>query len=64
MPSPRVALVIAAAIVIGVVLYLGRHALTPFIVGALIVYLLDPAVGWLSRLQLRPAAGCRAGWPC
>ncbi len=51
MPSPRVALVIAAAIVIGVVLYLGRHALTPFIVGALIVYLLDPAVGWLSRLQ-------------
>ena len=51
MPSPRVALVIAAAIVVGVVLYLGRHALTPFIVGALIVYLLDPAVGWLSRLQ-------------
>ena len=51
MPSPRVALVIAAAIVVGVVLYLGRHALTPFIVGALIIYLLDPAVGWLSRLQ-------------
>jgi len=52
MPSPRVALVIAAAIVVGVVLYLGRSALTPFIIGALIVYLLDPPIGWLSRLRI------------
>ena len=51
-PTPRVALVIGAAIVVGVVLYLGRHALAPFIVGALIVYLLDPAVGWLSRVRI------------
>ena len=51
MPTPRVALVIGAAVVIGVLLYLGRSALTPFIVGALIVYLLDPAVGWVSRLK-------------
>jgi len=51
-PTPRVALVICAAIVIGVVLYLGRHALTPFIVGALLVYLLDPAVAWVSRIRI------------
>lgn len=51
-PTPRVALVIGAAIVVGVILYLGRHALAPFIVGALIVYLLDPAVGWLSRVRI------------
>lgn len=51
-PSPRVALVIAAAIVIGVVLYMGRHALAPFIIGAFLVYLLDPAVGWVSRLSI------------
>ena len=51
-PTPRVALVIGAAIVIGVVLYLARHALTPFIVGALLVYLLDPAVSWVSRIRI------------
>jgi predicted PurR-regulated permease PerM len=51
-PTPRVALVIAAAIVVGIVLYLGRHALTPFVVGALIVYVLDPPVGWLARLRV------------
>ncbi len=51
-PTPRVALVICAAIVIGVVLYLGRHALTPFIVGALLVYMLDPAVGFVSRIRI------------
>lgn len=50
-PTPRVALVVATAILVGVLLYLGRHALTPFIVGALIVYILDPAVGFLARLR-------------
>jgi predicted PurR-regulated permease PerM len=54
-PTPRVALVIFAAVVIGIVLYLGRHALTPFIVGALLIYILDPAVGFFSRLRI-------AGW--
>ncbi len=48
-PTPRVVLVVAAAIVVGVVLYLGRSALTPFILGALLIYILDPAVGFLSR---------------
>jgi predicted PurR-regulated permease PerM len=51
-PTPRVALVIAAAVVVGVFLYLGRHALTPFIIGALLVYILDPAVGFLSRVRI------------
>jgi predicted PurR-regulated permease PerM len=52
MPTPRVALVIATAAVIAIVLYLGRSALTPFVVGALLIYLLDPAVGWVARLRI------------
>jgi predicted PurR-regulated permease PerM len=52
LPTPRVALVIATAVVIGVVLYLARSALTPFIVGLLLIYLLDPAVGWFARLHV------------
>ena len=49
-PTPRVGLVLAAAAVIGFVLYLGRDALSPFIVGLLLVYLLDPPVEWLGRI--------------
>jgi predicted PurR-regulated permease PerM len=52
MPTPRVALIIATAVIIGVVLYLGRDSLTPFIVGLLLIYLLDPAVGWVARLPI------------
>jgi predicted PurR-regulated permease PerM len=51
-PTPRVALVIVTAVLVGVLLYLGRHALTPFIIGGLIVYILDPAVGFVSRLRV------------
>jgi predicted PurR-regulated permease PerM len=51
-PTPRVALVIGAAIVVGVILYMARNALAPFVIGALLVYLLDPAVGWVSRLRI------------
>lgn len=51
-PTPRVALLIFAAIVVGVVLYLGRSALTPFIVGALLIYILDPAVDFLARRRI------------
>ncbi|MDP8903723.1 MAG: AI-2E family transporter [Chloroflexota bacterium] len=51
-PTPRVAVVIAAAIVVGVVLYLGRSALVPFVAGALLIYLLDPAVGLVARLRI------------
>lgn len=48
-PTPRVALVIFTAIVIGVLLYLGRGALGPFILGLILVYILDPAVQLLVR---------------
>ena len=53
-PTPRVALVLVAATVVGLLLYLGREALTPFIVGLLLVYLLDPPVERLSRLRVGP----------
>ena len=52
LPTPRVALVIATAVVIGVLLYLARGALTPFIIGLLLIYLLDPAVGWFARRRI------------
>jgi predicted PurR-regulated permease PerM len=51
-PTPRVALLLFAAILISFVLYLGRDALSPFIVGLLFVYLLDPAVERLGRFGL------------
>jgi predicted PurR-regulated permease PerM len=50
--SPRVALVIVAAVAVGIVLYLGRSALGPFIVGLVLAYLLDIPVERLSRLGL------------
>jgi len=51
-PTPRVALVTFAAVVVGLLLYLGRDALTPFVVGLLAVYLLDPPVERLSRVRV------------
>jgi len=50
--SPRVALLVAAAIVLGIVLYAGREALGPFIVGLLVVCLLAPPIERLARLGL------------
>ena len=50
--SPRVALVIAGAIAVGTVLYVGRSALGPFIVGLVLAYLLDIPVERMSRLGL------------
>jgi predicted PurR-regulated permease PerM len=50
--SPRVILLGAAAVVLAVVLYAGREALGPFIVGLLIVYLLAPPVDLLARVGL------------
>jgi predicted PurR-regulated permease PerM len=50
--SPRVALVIAATVVLGVVLYEGRSALGPFILGLVFAYLLDVPVERLSRLGI------------
>ena len=55
--TPRVGLLAIAAAVVGIVLYAGREALGPFIVGLLIVYLLAPPIERLARLGLpRPVA--------
>jgi predicted PurR-regulated permease PerM len=54
-PSPRTALVLVALAVILLLLYLGRGALTPFIVGLMLIYILDPAVRALTRRGLHPA---------
>ncbi len=51
-PTPRVALVIVAATMVAVLLWLGRDAIGPFIIGLLLVYLLDPAVERLGRVGL------------
>jgi predicted PurR-regulated permease PerM len=51
-PTPRVALVAAAALVVGALLYLGREAVSPFIVGLLLVYLLNPLVERVVRIGL------------
>ncbi|HEX5589239.1 MAG TPA: AI-2E family transporter [Candidatus Limnocylindrales bacterium] len=46
------ALLAVAAVVLGVVLYAGREALGPFIVGLLFVYLLAPPVERLARARV------------
>jgi len=51
--SPRVAVLIGAAIVLGVLFWMARHSVHPFIFGLLLVYLLDPPIGWLVRRGLR-----------
>ena len=55
--SPRVAILIAGAVLLAVVLSMAADAVRPFIVGLLFVYLLDPPVRWLVRLRIpRPLA--------
>jgi predicted PurR-regulated permease PerM len=51
-PSPRAGLVIAGAIVLAFVLYLGSSALGPFVVGIVLAYLLDMPVERMSRVGL------------
>ncbi len=51
--APRVALLIAAAIALGLLLWMARDAVRPFVVGLLLVYLLDPPVRWLTRRGMR-----------
>jgi predicted PurR-regulated permease PerM len=51
--SPRVAVLIMAAIVIGLLLWMARDSVRPFVVGLLFVYLLDPPVRWLVRRGVR-----------
>lgn len=51
--SPRVAVLIGAAVLIGVLLWMARDAVRPFVLGLLMVYLLDPPVRWLARRGMR-----------
>jgi predicted PurR-regulated permease PerM len=51
--SPRVAVLIAAAVIVGLILWMARDSVRPFIVGLLIVWLLDPPVRWLVRRGVR-----------
>jgi predicted PurR-regulated permease PerM len=51
--SPRVAVLIVAAVVIGIALWMARDAVRPFILGLLLVYLLDPPVRGLTRRGMR-----------
>ncbi|MBA2255097.1 MAG: AI-2E family transporter [Chloroflexi bacterium] len=48
-PTPRVALLLITTLIVGVILYLGRDAVTPFLLGLLLIYVMDPMVGWLHR---------------
>lgn len=50
--SPRVAVLIAGVVVLGIVLAMAVDSVRPFIVGLLFVYLLDPPVRWLVRLRI------------
>ena len=55
--SARVAILIVAVVIAMAVLWMARDAVRPFIVGLLIVYLLDPSVRWLARHRVpRPLA--------
>ena len=51
--SPRVAVLIVAAVVVGLLLWMAQDSVRPFIVGLLLVYLLDMPVRWLVRRGLR-----------
>jgi predicted PurR-regulated permease PerM len=51
--SPRVAVLIVAAIIVGLLLWMARDSVRPFIIGLLFVYLLDPPVRWLARRGVR-----------
>ena len=48
-----VAVLIGAAVLIGLLLWMVRDAVRPFVLGLLLVYLLDPPVRWLARRGMR-----------
>jgi len=54
-PTPRVALVLFTAAIVAFLLWLGRDAVGPFVIGLLLAYLLDPAVERLGRVGLSRA---------
>lgn len=51
--SPRVAILLTAALVAGALLSMTSDAVRPFVVGLLVVYLLDPPVRWLAQRGIR-----------
>jgi predicted PurR-regulated permease PerM len=51
--SPRVALLLFATFVVGAMLWMASDTVRPFVVGLLLVYLLDPPVRWLTRHGIR-----------
>jgi predicted PurR-regulated permease PerM len=51
--TPRVAVLIAGIVILVVLLLLASQAVRPFVVGLLVVYLLDPPVRWLARRGMR-----------
>ena len=51
--SPRVAVLIVATLVAGLILWMARDSIRPFILGLLFVYLLDPPIRWLVRRGVR-----------
>src|SRR5262245_4310906 len=50
--TPRVLVVLIGAILVGIALYFGRHALGPFVVGLVLAYVLDVPVERISRIGL------------
>ena len=51
-PSRRVLVLLGGVAVLAAILWFGREVLAPFVVGILIVYLLDPVVERLARFQV------------
>src|SRR6185295_11048063 len=51
--SPRVVVLLVGAAVLGLILWMARDSVRPFIVGLLLVYLLDGPVHRLSRAGVR-----------
>ena len=51
-PTPRVAVVIAGAVVAAAILFAAGSAVRPFVVGLLLAYLLDPLVERFARMGL------------
>ena len=51
--SPRVAILLTAALIAGALLWMTSDAVRPFVVGLLFVYLLDPPVRWLAQRGIR-----------
>ena len=59
-PSRRLLVLLAGVAVVSVIFWFGRDILAPFVVGILIVYLLDPVVERLARIEVRGRRVSRA----